>query len=98
MADWVLSDGTVVRPGGTVSGDSVWAGYLRVTFTGIRAGTIQCSSGYGPIPHEAPLDLDQSYLLDAWLRRRFGAEVVSGPDVTYPPHEPRPPEPPGCVY
>jgi len=97
MEPWILIDGTEVRQGGVISGESFSAGWLRAMFSAIRGGA-QYSSGFGPSPHDAPLDLNVDYLLDAYLRRVFKADVVSGPLIVYPTSEPREPPVDGNLY
>lgn len=96
MEPWILKDGTKVHLGGRVEGDSLCARGIRLEFEDLRDRRI--SSGFGPIPHEEPLDVSVPHLLDYWLRHQPAFDVVSGPSVEYPELEPRPAPPPGCVY
>ncbi len=97
MAPWILSDGTEISIGGEVAGETLNAMRLRLTFAALRTKG-QYSSGFGAVPHEQPLDINVPYLLDFYLRRTLGAEVVSGPEVVYPVVESRPAPPDGCSY
>jgi hypothetical protein len=97
MEPWMLSDGTEVRLGGVVTGESFNALSLRAMFTDVRAGA-RYNSRFGPTPHEFALDLNVDYLLDSYLRYNFESEVTSGPLIVYPVLEPREPPDDGSVY
>jgi hypothetical protein len=96
MQPWILDDGTKVYLGGNVEGDSARADTARSIIRRVQAGERE-TSGFGAVPHEAKLDLDQPHLVDSWLRMEFG-DVVSAPEFETPASEPRPDPPDGCVY
>jgi len=96
MVPWILSDGTEVRLGGVVTGETFNALSLRAMFTDVRAGA-RYNSRFGPTPHEFALDLNVDYLLDSYLRYNFD-DIVSGPRIVYPKLEPRELPDDGSVY
>ncbi len=84
MSLWKLSDGTVVRLGGRVSGSSELAAALRRDALAVKAGygvPVQWDPPPGGV---VPLDLGDAHVLDKWLRalaRRFDAEVTEAPEL-----------------
>jgi hypothetical protein len=97
----VLSDGTEVRLGGDVRGDSALAKRLRVdvravTFEGIRIPVI-----VRPPPGSEPLDLDSPPHVDAWVRntaRLHRVAMVSEPEFERLGWGSTPDGEPGLVY
>lgn len=84
--------------GGGVSGDSDFAGLVRVAMRTAKSKS-GVSSGYGPQPHSVALDVNTPHLMDSYLRSHFDEmPIISGPNVEYPKTAPRPAPPPGCVY
>lgn len=97
MDPWVLKDGTEVRLGGAVSGDSGYARCIRRVFSLVRAGDIE-PTGFGASPSDAALELDAPHLIDSWLKSNFGKMIESAPKVEYPRLPERPLPPDGTLY
>jgi hypothetical protein len=86
MTPWVLSDGTTVHQDGAITGRSNCAKALRGDIHSLNVGEY-VSSGYGPMPSVAQLDLNVPHLVDSWVRKTadtYSLRVVSAPEVTYP--------------
>jgi len=87
---WELSDGTLVRQNGTVTGNSDCAKALRMDVRLLTAGDY-VPSGFGPMPSVEQLDLDEPHLVDSWVRKAahtYSLRVVTAPEIEYPVIEP----------
>lgn len=80
---WTLSDGTVVRLGGLVEGQTRTAELLRRDVQAFREGRRMPIPMFAPPAGSVPLELGSVPHVDCWVRdtARFGrATVVSGPE------------------
>ena len=87
MEPWVLSDGTEVRLGGHVTGDSQSAAKLRRDVLLVRRREVVLVHVAVPPSGSGQLDLEVDYCVDAWVRDRARLDrlkVVHAPAVTYP--------------
>ncbi|HST56285.1 MAG TPA: hypothetical protein VLJ42_10410 [Solirubrobacteraceae bacterium] len=81
---WVFSDGTEVRLGGDVRGQSALAERLRQDVVAITEEGAPIPVVVRPPPGSEPLDLDSAPHVDAWVRqwaRLRDADIVSAPVV-----------------
>ncbi|MFA4972205.1 MAG: hypothetical protein WC683_06300 [bacterium] len=92
MAQWFLSDGTIVRLGGEVEGGSPAAEALRDAFYWAAKGMRRVY--LTEHPHSVPADLQVVWHVSSITRAvawQHGVTVLSGPPVTpQPPPEPIP--------
>jgi len=87
MQPWVLSDGTEIRLGGEVTGESSSAKKLRQDIFLVRHGEIVLVHVGVPPSGSGRLDLSVDYHVDAWVRDRARFDhlkVVRAPAVSYP--------------
>lgn len=92
--EWEFEDGTVVRLGGEVEGDSPFAHDLRLMLEISRNRPV--CSWFGASPDYEELDASVPHLLDSWLRTQ-AIDLVSAPEVEYPVLEPCPAPPEGAA-
>lgn len=81
---WVLSDGTVISPGGEVEGNTALAYALRDAVAAAGRGfAVPVQVEVVPSAPRA-LDLADAQLVDVWIRamaRRYDASVTSAPEI-----------------
>jgi hypothetical protein len=97
---WILGDGTEVRLGGDVRGDSAFARRLRQDVDDVREGLKRTVTRH-PIPSgEDLLDLDNPLIVDTWIRNQLwsnSVQLTSAPKLRRPKAKPGG-GPPGRVY